>query len=125
MATRKAERTTWYRERVPRFPKQLLVFFVVCVAWVFFRADTFTDAFAVLEQIVTFADGLASRADLFLVLVLGVIALGIDLFTRTARNPIAALGRVPALAGAAVTAAVAAIIVFSGGTPEPFIYFQF
>jgi hypothetical protein len=33
--------------------------------------------------------------------------------------------RFPALAGATVAAAVTAIVVFSGGTPEPFIYFQF
>mgnify|MGYP001817877930 FL=1 len=73
----------------------------------------------------TFADGITSGADLLVVLVLGGITLGVDLFTRTRRNPIATLQRYPALAGGAVAAAVAAIVVFSGGPPEPFIYFQF
>ena len=60
-----------------------------------------------------------------LIAILGGITLGVDLFTRMQPDPVQILRRYPALAGAAVTAAIAAIIVFSGGTPEPFIYFQF
>jgi D-alanyl-lipoteichoic acid acyltransferase DltB (MBOAT superfamily) len=106
-------------------PSILLTFAVVHVAWVFFRADTFSDAFYVLRRIFTFADGITSAADLVLILILGGATLGMDLFTRMSPNPIGVLHRAPILTGAGVTAAVAAIVVFSGGTPEPFIYFQF
>lgn len=44
--------------------QMFLVFQMVCVAWVFFRARTFADAFAVLEGIVTFSSG--SFPNLFL-----------------------------------------------------------
>jgi len=106
-------------------PAIVVTFAVVHVAWVFFRADTFTDAFTVLKRIVRFAGGTTSEADLVLIAILGGVTLGVDLFTRIQPNPIRILQRYPVLAGAGVTAAIAAIIVFSGGTPEPFIYFQF
>ncbi len=51
MATRKAERSIWYQERVPRFVKQLAVFAVVCFAWIFFRAESLTDAWLVVSRI--------------------------------------------------------------------------
>ena len=57
--------------------------------------------------------------------ILGGVTLGVHLITRTNPNPIAASRRSPTLAGAAVATATTAIVVFSGGTPEPFIYFQF
>ena len=56
---------------------------------------------------------------------LGAVTLAVDLFTRLQPTPVRMLQRRPALAGAAVAVALAAIVVFSGGTPEPFIYFQF
>ncbi|MBU1226380.1 MAG: MBOAT family protein [Actinobacteria bacterium] len=106
-------------------PSIVLTFGLVHMAWVFFRADTFTDAFTVLERIVTFAGGTTPVADLALVAVLGAVTLGVDLFTRTQPDPLRILQRFPVLAGAGVTAAIAAIVVFSGGIPAPFIYFQF
>jgi D-alanyl-lipoteichoic acid acyltransferase DltB (MBOAT superfamily) len=113
------------RLRWGEIPAILTTFLVVHFAWVFFRADTFTGAYDVLRQIFTLAGGLAPGSDLVLVVMLGAITLGIDLFTRLQPAPIETMRRVPALAGAAVAAAIAAIVVFSGGTPEPFIYFQF
>jgi hypothetical protein len=106
-------------------PAILATFVLVHLAWVFFRAETFTGAFEVLKRMFTFADGTLVRADLALVAVLGAVTLGIDLFTRLQPDPASILRRAPALAGAGVAAAIAAIVVFSGGTPEPFIYFQF
>jgi len=106
-------------------PTIVVTFSVVHVAWVFFRADTFTDAFTLLKRIATFAGGRTSEADLLLIAILGGVTLGVDLFTRIQPNPIRILQRYPVLAGAGVTTAIAAIIVFSGGTPEPFIYFRF
>ena len=111
--------------RLRDIPAILTTFLVVHVAWVFFRADTFGDAFDLLRRIATFADGITSEADLALILILGGVTLAVDLFTRTQRNPIGILQRYPVVTGGAVAAAVAAIVVFSGGTPEPFIYFQF
>jgi alginate O-acetyltransferase complex protein AlgI len=53
VGTRELEGKAWYRDRVPRFVKQVLVFAFVCLAWIFFRARTMADAWAVLTGIFT------------------------------------------------------------------------
>jgi alginate O-acetyltransferase complex protein AlgI len=40
LITRELERSTVYRERVPRLAKQLATFAFVCFAWIFFRAGS-------------------------------------------------------------------------------------
>jgi alginate O-acetyltransferase complex protein AlgI len=52
-ATREMERTTFYRDRIPKFLKQSFVFLVVTFAWVFFRAATLGDAWTILKRIFT------------------------------------------------------------------------
>ncbi len=51
--TREFERSTFYRERVPRIFKQVAVFLFVCFCWIFFRADTFADACTIVSRIFT------------------------------------------------------------------------
>ncbi len=53
MLTRRAERSLWYLELVPRFVKQLLVFGFVCFAWIFFRAANLDDAWLIVTRLVT------------------------------------------------------------------------
>jgi len=53
MATRSAERSIFYRQRVPKIVKQLLVFTVVWFAWIFFRAESLSDAGVIISRIVT------------------------------------------------------------------------
>ena len=52
--TRELERTHVYRERIPKFIKQMLVFHFVCLTWIFFRAETFGDAVSVVRGILSF-----------------------------------------------------------------------
>ncbi len=51
MITREAERTAFYRDRVPRLAKQFLVFGFVMLTWLFFRAKTIEDAWIMLKRI--------------------------------------------------------------------------
>jgi alginate O-acetyltransferase complex protein AlgI len=53
MATRELERSTFYRDQVPRLLKQLGVFAFVCFAWVFFRAESLDDARLIVRRIFT------------------------------------------------------------------------
>ncbi len=53
--TRELERSEFYRERVPRFAKQLAVFAFVCFAWIFFRALSLDDALLIVKRIFTTA----------------------------------------------------------------------
>ena len=50
------DRRNWYL-RIPKFIKQLAVFNFITLTWVFFRAASVEDAFAVLKGIFSWADG--------------------------------------------------------------------
>ncbi len=52
--TRGLERTSFYRDQVPRFVKQVLTFSFVSFAWIFFRADSFSDAWLIVRRIFQF-----------------------------------------------------------------------
>jgi D-alanyl-lipoteichoic acid acyltransferase DltB (MBOAT superfamily) len=49
--TRELERTPFYREKVPKLIKQLLVFTFVTFAWIFFRAGSIGDAWVIITRI--------------------------------------------------------------------------
>ena len=51
LITRELERSAAYRERVPKFIKQAGVFAFVSVTWIFFRAESLSDALLILRRI--------------------------------------------------------------------------
>jgi len=51
--TRELERSTFYRQRVPKLAKQAGVFLFVCFAWIFFRAGSLSDAILIVQRIFT------------------------------------------------------------------------
>jgi D-alanyl-lipoteichoic acid acyltransferase DltB (MBOAT superfamily) len=55
VVTRELERSARYRERVPKFLKQAGVFLFVSFTWVFFRAESLSDARLILGRIFTAA----------------------------------------------------------------------
>jgi alginate O-acetyltransferase complex protein AlgI len=56
--TRELERTPFYRDKVPKLLKQLLVFAFVTFAWIFFRAESISDAWLIITRI--FSSGWAN-----------------------------------------------------------------
>ena len=55
VATRELERSAFYRKRVPRPLKQAGVFVFVSFTWIFFRADSLSDALVIVQRIFTAA----------------------------------------------------------------------
>ena len=51
--TRELERSAFYRKRVPKLCKQAGVFSFVSLTWIFFRADTLSDAWLIVRHIFT------------------------------------------------------------------------
>jgi alginate O-acetyltransferase complex protein AlgI len=51
--TRELEQTEFYQQRVPRLAKQLAVFTFVTFTWIFFRAQSLTDARLIISRIFT------------------------------------------------------------------------
>lgn len=112
-----ARRRAWQR---------LATFHVVCFAWIFFRADSFADAWSVLARLGT---AWGEPAPLVTGGVLAAIALGLGSQYLPPRWPLALtarFSRLPVPAQAAVLSLV--LLVTSALGPEgvaPFIYFRF
>jgi len=98
---------------------------LVCFAWIFFRARTFAEAVQVLQGFGNL-DGVAPESGQLALVVLAVAsAFTIDVVQRKVTQPMAFVWRRPALTGVLVGVAMLSVIIFSGGTSVPFIYFQF
>ena len=106
-------------------PAILLTFHLVCLSWIFFRADSLSGAVSYIQRIVTLQGGTVDPGALALVAVAGLVVLLVDLHQRLNLSHTAMLRWPQWQRGVAYGAAIAAIVVFSGGPPEPFIYFQF
>ncbi|HEU5083312.1 MAG TPA: MBOAT family protein [Acidimicrobiales bacterium] len=106
-------------------PAIIGTFHLVCLAWVFFRATSFANAWDVLAGIATFRGGPVDTGALALLALTGAAVIAMDLAQRRTGDHAVVL-RLPAVPRGVVygTAAVA-VFVFSGGTPVPFLYFQF
>jgi D-alanyl-lipoteichoic acid acyltransferase DltB (MBOAT superfamily) len=50
-ATRDLELTAFYKERIPRIVKQLLVFTFITFTWIFFRAPAWANAWLIIQRI--------------------------------------------------------------------------
>ncbi|HKZ29351.1 MAG TPA: MBOAT family protein [Acidimicrobiia bacterium] len=110
-----------WRDLLPAF----ITFNLVNVTWIFFRAESFSQAFDYLEGLVTLRSGrLVVREAVMLLLAL-TLSMGLDLIQRNMRSH-TALQRLPALVrGFAYGSMILLVILWSGGAPVPFIYFQF
>ncbi|HMC38315.1 MAG TPA: MBOAT family protein [Acidimicrobiales bacterium] len=107
---------SWRRDPLRAFA----TFNLVCVAWVFFRATGVRGAGHYLLRIGELRPGPVDR-NLVLVLAAATLAtLAVDVTARVAPRPAAGWRR-----GVAYGAMVTAVVLCSGGTPVPFIYFRF
>lgn len=105
-------------------------FHLVALAWVFFRADSLGLAGKYFSGLLRFTDG---AADGNLGLLATAVLVGAFMFasfsmdwvdrSRATIRPLQRWGAIRI--GIAFGLMVVAILVWSGGTPEPFIYFQF
>jgi alginate O-acetyltransferase complex protein AlgI len=113
--------------RLRHLPSILATNLAVMIAWTFFRADSVHDAWSVLHRIVTLSEGSVSFADVALIAFFAVVVVFLDVIQRRILDDSQlepkTLG--PAQSGALAGAMIVGIIVFSGGAPVPFIYFQF
>jgi len=118
--TRELERTEFYQERIPQLVKQLFVFIFVTFAWIFFRAESLSDATLIINRI--FTAGLANP-NFPIVALLFCLSLWIYqfVFESKAKN---ILKWVPLRVGIMLFILLY-LIIFATPSHEPFIYFQF
>ena len=101
-----------------------LTFGVVSLTWIFFRAADFATSADVVRAL-AFQSGFTDRGDLLLVALALVAMVAIDVATRFDLVSPALLRQRPSMAGAMVSTALLSLLLFSGGVPRPFVYFQF
>jgi D-alanyl-lipoteichoic acid acyltransferase DltB (MBOAT superfamily) len=134
--------------RLADVPRILFTFVLFGFGVIFFRAETFHDAVHIVKDIVTFAHGVTGPSGAAIVPMMMVLLLLLDLAERAGRIRAIEATRTPARlgtpatraeapyesiiwnlgplrAGLLVGALVLGIVLYSGGAPQPFIYFQF
>jgi D-alanyl-lipoteichoic acid acyltransferase DltB (MBOAT superfamily) len=120
IATRSALRSAWYRQRVPKFVKQIMVFGVVWFAWIFFRAENMSDACLIVTRIFT-ADWLDPAIPLLALTLVASVWLYQFLYESSARR----LLDLSAVRIALVVLMIVYLLVVPGSGNSAFIYFQF
>jgi D-alanyl-lipoteichoic acid acyltransferase DltB (MBOAT superfamily) len=119
MITRELERSQTYRERVPKLVKQFGVFLFVTFTWIFFRADSLSDAWLIVRRIFV-SVWHAPQIPALMLLLMALIWLYEFLYESKARE-VLATGFVRV--SLAVAMLVYLCVCSSGG--GAFIYFQF
>jgi D-alanyl-lipoteichoic acid acyltransferase DltB (MBOAT superfamily) len=106
--------------------KIFITFNLVCLGWVFFRADSFATAFKYIGGIIFFQSGDLYDASILYVLFLGGLSLLIDAlcFFQNRETPFMS-GSKPLFTGAAYALLLFLILCVGEGNEQPFIYFQF
>ncbi len=120
VVTRELEETRFYRDQVPRFVKQALVFGFVTFVWIFFRAVDLGDAMLIVWRIFTTA-WIDPQVPLLMLLL--VITIWIYQYLHESR-----LKSYLQSGTARITMVVAMIlylVLFAPSGQQPFIYFQF
>ena len=105
--------------------RTLVTFQLAALAWVFFRAPSIHMALHYLGDIAHLQSGTTDRNAVVTLLLAGAAILFIDFVQQRARDHVAMLTWTPALQGLVYGSMIVPIIIFSGGTPVPFIYFRF
>jgi alginate O-acetyltransferase complex protein AlgI len=104
----------------------LTTFLLVCVGWVFFRAQTLAEAGAILRGLVVPTRGLEVSGDGGLLVMVCVVVVFTGQALGQLRGSPRALFRVPApVAGAAMATALTLALILTPGDGKVFIYFQF
>lgn len=118
--TRELEETAFYKERVPKIVKQLLVFVFVTFAWIFFRAENITDAWTIITGIFNFKFVNPYCPVLALVFIFTVW-----IYQFMYESPLKRILESRLVRFVIMFLIVFYLIAFAPSSVQPFIYFQF
>ncbi|MDH4241234.1 MAG: MBOAT family protein [Phycisphaerae bacterium] len=118
--TRELERTSLYKEKVPRILKQLFVFIFVTFAWIFFRAESIGDAWIIITGI--FTSGFADPRCPLLALAL---IFAVWLYQFAYESKLRWLLELRAVRIGVIILMILYLALFASSSQQPFIYLQF
>jgi len=118
--TRELEKTAFYKEKVPKLIKQLFVFGFVTFAWIFFRAESISDAWTIVVRI--FTSGLANPYCPLLAL---VFIFSVWLYQFIYESQAKWILQLRAVRIGLVILMIFYLVIFATSSEQPFIYSQF
>ena len=120
--TRDLEMTEFYKERIPRILKQMLVFSFVTFTWIFFRAQTWEKSSLIIERIFT-----TDWVDPKFPVVLACLVLAVWLYQLlyTSQSPMRRVLEWDAVKVGMVGCMVVYLLIVAQSSTKQFIYFQF
>ena len=118
--TRELETTSFYQQKVPRIVKQLLVFGFVTFAWIFFRAESITDAWLIVARI--FSSG---AADPYCPLLALALTFAVWLYQFVCESRLRRLLEPRPVRIAIIILMILYMAIFAASSEKPFIYQQF
>jgi D-alanyl-lipoteichoic acid acyltransferase DltB (MBOAT superfamily) len=121
-ATRRAEETAFYKERIPRLVKQLAVFTFVTFTWIFFRAQTWGKSRLIIERICT-----TEWVDPQFPLLMAVLILAVWIYqlVYTSQSRLSRVLDWPIVKLALVLLMIVYLLIVAQPSTNQFIYFQF
>ncbi len=120
LLTRELERNQWYRENLPRWVKQLWVYIFVNLTWIFFRAESMSDACLMLGRIFT-----TGWADPMFPIVALVLIVSVYVYQYLFESKWKTVLTLAPVRIALVLFMIVYLTMFAGTADQPFIYFQF
>lgn len=111
--------------RLVRVAKQLLVFHIVCLSWLFFRAESISTAFRMLGALRHFSWSVEYGPAFLFLGMLVAIGLAMDLQMESSGGEYVFQNNSPIVAYGAAVAAMMLLILFSANGNHAFIYFRF
>jgi D-alanyl-lipoteichoic acid acyltransferase DltB (MBOAT superfamily) len=103
----------------------IVTFQFVCLAWVFFRAPSASVALHYLSGIGHLRGGSVDKNLVLTLLVAVIVTVTIDAAQRVSLDHTVITRLSPWAQGVTYGAMASAVLIASGGTPVPFIYFRF
>jgi D-alanyl-lipoteichoic acid acyltransferase DltB (MBOAT superfamily) len=121
-STRELEQTEFYRRRVPTLVKQAWVFAFVMLTWVFFRAQSVSEAWLILSRIFSAGWTDPRLPVLMIILVLAVWAYQL---LYASHSPLKRLLELAPVRVGIVAGMIAYLTIVAQPSTKAFIYFQF
>jgi alginate O-acetyltransferase complex protein AlgI len=122
LCTRDLELTEFYKQRVPRLVKQLVVFAFISFTWIFFRAPTLPDAWLIISRIFT-----TGWIDPQFPLTMAALILAVWIYqlVYTSRSPLRRVLESSVVRVGLATLMIAYLLIVAQPSTKQFIYFQF
>lgn len=102
----------------------LAMFHAACVSYIFFRAPSLREAWEALGNLASPFAGI-DGGSLALLVTTGLVTVALDRLVVVGGDEAHLVELAPSARGLAIGSALVGLVLFAGGTPVPFIYFQF